>query len=387
MRVLVSTTPGKGHIHPVVPLASALRDAGHEVTWATGPESQAHVRSFGFDSARAGMPVAERRAEVQTRNPRLKSMPPLERRRVLFPQTFAAVAGARMLADLEPLLDRLRPDVVLHEAAEMAAPAAASVRGIPNVCVGFGGLVAAAMLEDEAVQDLWARAGTPLRRHAGHFDWLYLHPMPPSLQAVPSGHSTVRPIRPVGADGGEGEPVPAWVEALGRDRPLVYSSFGTEFAMLAPLETIRDAFASLDADVVLTTGATVDPASLDPLPPNVRVERYVPQRFLLDRATAVLSQAGSGITLAACARGLPQVCMPLTADQFDNARMITKAGLGVTVDSTASSSELALVLQRSLRDDGLRRSAAQVASEIAEMPAPESYVGEIEQLPAANRGH
>jgi len=31
MRVLVTTQPGSGHLNPLVPLAWALRDAGHEV--------------------------------------------------------------------------------------------------------------------------------------------------------------------------------------------------------------------------------------------------------------------------------------------------------------------------------------------------------------------
>ena len=338
------------------------------------------MRGFGFAAITSGMPVAERRREVRRRNPHLEELPRLERRRALFPQTFAAVAGSRMLSDLIGIVDEIRPDVIVHEAAELAAPAVAAARDIPSVCIGFGGVVAPEMLEDDPVRELWGSAGVSFRECAGQYDWLYLHPMPPSLQALPRNLPNAHPVKPVGADGGEADSSPPWVDSLGRDRPLIYSTFGTEFAMLAPLTTVRDAVGQLDADVVLTTGATVEPESLEPLPQNVRVERYVPQRFLLSRASAVLSQAGSGITLAACSRGLPQVCMPLTADQFDNASMVAKAGAGLTIDSTAGADEIAAVVQKALDESSILTAAGGVADEIAAMPSPERYVPMIETL-------
>ena len=39
MRVLCSCLPGFGHFHPMVPLARALVEAGHEVAFATAPRS------------------------------------------------------------------------------------------------------------------------------------------------------------------------------------------------------------------------------------------------------------------------------------------------------------------------------------------------------------
>ena len=37
MRVLFTTQPGAGHFHPLVPLAQALRDVGHDVAFAGAP--------------------------------------------------------------------------------------------------------------------------------------------------------------------------------------------------------------------------------------------------------------------------------------------------------------------------------------------------------------
>jgi len=37
MRVLFATQPGHGHLNPMVPYASTLRKAGHDVRFATAP--------------------------------------------------------------------------------------------------------------------------------------------------------------------------------------------------------------------------------------------------------------------------------------------------------------------------------------------------------------
>ena len=69
----------------------------------------------------------------------------------------------------------------------------------------------------------------------------------------------------------------------------------------------------------MAVGPQVEPASLGEQPAHVQVEPWVDQAEVLDRCTAVVSHAGSGTFLGALARGLPQLCLPLAADQFRNA--------------------------------------------------------------------
>lgn len=65
MRVLVTSTPGAGHAYPVMPLATDLQQAGHEVLWATAEDGAALVRAHGFDVAVAGMNLQDRRAFLE----------------------------------------------------------------------------------------------------------------------------------------------------------------------------------------------------------------------------------------------------------------------------------------------------------------------------------
>ena len=59
MRVLVTSTPGYGHVLPMVPLARALLAAGHEVLWATAADACPRVAAAGFEVAAAGLTEAQ----------------------------------------------------------------------------------------------------------------------------------------------------------------------------------------------------------------------------------------------------------------------------------------------------------------------------------------
>ena len=59
----------------------------------------------------------------------------------------------------------------------------------------------------------------------------------------------------------------------------VYFTLGTVFNLESGdlFERVLAGLAELEIDVVATVGAEIDPAELGPLPPHVRVERFLPQ--------------------------------------------------------------------------------------------------------------
>ena len=62
---------------------------------------------------------------------------------------------------------------------------------------------------------------------------------------------------------------------------------------------------SVEARVLMTVGRKVDAADLGPLPPNARVEQWLPQDAVLEHAAAMLGHGGFGTTMGALARGRP----------------------------------------------------------------------------------
>jgi len=138
-------------------------------------------------------------------------------------------------------------------------------------------------------------------------------------------------MRPLNFDGATLTEAPPWAFGLGSGRPLVYASFGTDPLAPAPWDDVLDALGTTDVEAVATLGI-VPESSLGPIPPNVRVEPYVPQAFLLERANVVLSHGGAGTVLGAATYGLPQLCIPLAADQWANADAVAAAGVGITLE-------------------------------------------------------
>ncbi len=54
MRILFTTLLGTGHFHPLVPLARALQQAGHEVAFAAPAASRELAEHSGFRFFAAG---------------------------------------------------------------------------------------------------------------------------------------------------------------------------------------------------------------------------------------------------------------------------------------------------------------------------------------------
>ena len=100
-----------------------------------------------------------------------------------------------------------------------------------------------------------------------------------------------------------------------------------------------DALAALDVRVLATVGSSIDPLSLGPQPPHVRIERFVAQSALLPRCALVVSHAGSGTALASAALGLPQLLLPQGADQFLNAEALADAGAALSLLPGAATAE------------------------------------------------
>ncbi len=380
MRVLFTSTPGWGHIHPMMPLARAFADRGDDVAWAVTAGVATRLEREGFVAHPAGPSLDEGFGEALRRYPEVQEMAPSERPNVFFPRFFGAVQAPAMLADLLPVARAFDPAVVICDQAELAGPVAAAALGVPNVTHSFGGLLPAVRLESagRAVAPLWEAQGLEPRPYAGTYDHLYLDIYPPSMQAQEQNHVPARQLlRPDTFVTGGDEPLPDLVTDESAD-PLVYVTFGTVFNSNPELvATVVAGTRALAVRVVVTLGPTGDPDSLGPQPPNVGVARYLPQTQLLPYCSAVVSHAGSGTLLAALGRGLPQLCLPQAADQFGNAAACAAASAGRTLlPGSVTADGVRSGVTEILADPAYRAAAERVAEELRRMPSP-AEVAEI----------
>jgi UDP:flavonoid glycosyltransferase YjiC (YdhE family) len=385
MRILVTASPGLGHMLPMVPVSWALRAAGHEVLLAMSGRSADHVPMLAasglhvvetcdheqftrlISGARDSMDVKAIQQQIKeaSRNGEFDRLSPVATR--LFAPLSEAVADT-----VVELAESWRPDLVLHSPMEGAGPLAAAKLGIPAVEQSFG---LASPLDRmpaiaEALADTYRRHGVdgpPQRRGL-------INVAPPSMGTPETGWS----MRYVPYNGG-GQ-LPDWL--LHRpDRPRVVVTLGTVvpgFAGLGPLQWLADVAGGIDAEFVVTLGDG-DAEQLGALPANVRPVAYTPLNALLNTSTAVIHHGGSGSTMTSLALGVPQLVVPQGADQFHNAHEVAKRGVGFEVDTDARQVD-ADDLTRLLTDASLAAAAAEVQAEIAGQPAPAALVSRLVEL-------
>ena len=362
MRVLCTCVPGYGHFHPMVPLALALQERGHEVAFATAERFCPRIAAAGFEALPAGLnpgQMVERAVASSAGEDAWR----------FGAHMFAGVAAPAKLPELVRIADAWRPDLVVHDVTDFAGPPAAPAADAPSVAHSLG-----PMFPIE-----FHRLAAELLPHPP--DALYLDICPPSLQSddIAGVAAAIQLLRPVPFDAVAGETLPRWVEDLGA-RPTVYVTLGTldneaPGVIEAAVEGLRDE----PLDVVVTVGPSRDPDELGPQPANVHVERYVPQSLLLRRCDVVVAHGGSGTMLAALAHGLPMLLLPQGANQFWTAERCAGLGLAIRllpdeVDAGAVRGAVRALLDR----PAFRERAAELAGEIAAMPAPAEVVSRLE---------
>jgi len=368
MRVLFSSTSGYGHVIPMLPLARAFREAGHDVLWATAEQATPLVTASGTEAVASGASGAEEaavRAAVRAKGEELAGP---ARAAFVFPRMFGEALTPPMAADLVGIARDWGPDLLIHEQAELAAPLVAALLAVPSVPHSFGPAVPVQALDESAslLAGLWRAHGLEVPPYAGCYRAGYLDICPPSVQTMPVDHiRKVQPLRP--ADAG---PVPAPAE------PLVYVTLGTVHQGADLLREVVAGVAGLAVPVLVAVGPRMSPDSLGEQPAHVRVESWVDQSAVLGRCSAVVSHGGSGTFLGALACGLPQLCLPQAADQFRNAEGGGRAGASLMLaPSEVSPDAVRAAAERLLTDPDLRQGAQRVAAEIAAMPGPEAVVG------------
>ena len=370
-RVLVTCFPQAGHLHPMIPTARALADAGCPVLVATAAAEHATLAAAGLQPADLGPTHPATMTRLPEVMPEITAAPRSRQRAIAFSFLFARVYAHAVAGGLLALARTWRADVILASLESLAGPLVAAQLRLPLVVNGFGtglpGDVCDATVRE--VAPLWEAAGLPPSPLAGIFDGLFVDPCPPSLRppSVPSS-PRVQPIRPALFDGDGALP------ALPKRRPLVYVTFGTNARFATPdrLQRVAAAVAAAGAGAVIT-GA--EPGDLGPLPDGVVAHRFVPQSALLPHCHAVICHGGASTLLGALASGLPLLLMPLGADHFANAAAAVRRGVATEVEDDADA--LAAGVARLLADRAQREAAAAVAGEIAAMPSAAAAAGGI----------
>jgi len=146
------------------------------------------------------------------------------------------------------------------------------------------------------------------------------------------------------------------------------------------MRNILLALSQLDVRALVTLGLSLDPDDFV-APPNVVVERFVPHSVVLPQAAVLVTQCGIGTVTKGLMYGVPLVCMPILADQPDNAARVAARGAGIHIASTASPEQIGAAIQRVLNDRTFRVAVQQLGAAMArEGDAADNLVSAIENV-------
>jgi len=385
MRALFTCLPQLAHFLPLTPIARAMAEAGHDVAFGTPDSFRPAVEAAGFRWVRAG--VENDDPEMAAVWARFLDLRGLDQSKFVYEQIIGGVRPRRMVPDLLLLAESWKPEVVVHDSLECGAVIAAERLNIPHAKLevhATGVRPRHTPMLYEPLQRVRTTFGLRSRPIQALMDeYLVLAPFPASLNLldVPIAPTTHH-FRGLPADDTAGG-LPAWIDAID-SRPLVYVSMGTSFSVFRGREIfskLLEGLSDLDAEIIVTIGNDLDPATLGAQPENVHLERFLPLAALLPRCSLVVFHGGSGTLGHVIANGLPMVILPLGADQPENAQRCAELGASRTLDQeNLTPKHIREVVIDVLHTPSYRQAAERLRNEFDDLSGPEFAVELLERL-------
>jgi UDP:flavonoid glycosyltransferase YjiC (YdhE family) len=388
-RFVVAAFGDAGHAFPAIALALALSDRGHDVVVETWEHWREAVEAVGLGFAAA--------QEYKTFPP-----PP--------PDSSQGPSAADAALALAPMLEEMRPDVVVSDILTLAPALAAEMAGlrratlIPHVYpVHEPGLpffaIGARPARTPVGRALW-RAAEPvlnagLRRgrrelnetragvglapleelHGGLSSDLVLVGTFPQLEYPRRWPSHTHVVGPL-----EFELEHRDVELPPGEAPLVVVAPST--AQDPDGRLVRVALGALADEpvrVLATTNRRGEP--LPEAPANAVVVDWLSYSQAMALADVVICHGGHGTVCRALAAGVPVLCCPAVGDMSENGARVQWAGAGLMLPwRLTNAASLPVVVRRLLDDPSFGEAARRFASWAGENDGAERAAALVEQL-------
>ncbi len=358
---------------PLVPLAQAARNAGHEVLFGATENVMPLVSGAGLP----GVPLTSKTMKdfmFVDHNGNQMGIPPDPHERNLFNGRGMARLAIGSLEGLIPLVETWRPDVIVGGKLSYAAPLVAGKYDLPYVRHALN-------LGEPPIIDLSAAAElSPLVERMGLVGLpdaeMFVDTCPPSVRRFDAGPAQFMRYVPFNTQ----RPVEPWMLSKG-DRPRLFVSAGSRVTRDYEFDTVAQLVQKVSPmDVELLLAAPDDIVdALGPLPDNVRAG-WLPLDVLVRTCDLLVHHAGGNTMLTGMVAGVPQLLIPQMPKQVGPAERLAEHGSAITLRGGEDTAEVIAESARALLEDGsYRERAAAMSEEIAGLPAPADVVGEIER--------
>ncbi|HYP40113.1 MAG TPA: glycosyltransferase [Chloroflexia bacterium] len=392
MRVLLTTNPGIGHLNPMLPIASALRQAGHQVAFASSASFCPVIEARGFQALEAGLDWLE--TEVEANFPESRGMSPEELSSWFMTDLFTDIAAHQMVPDLLEIGARWKPDLIVRNDYEFGSCVAAECLGIPQATVSICFFMSPSLLKPLVGDQLaYLRSVHGLAPYPALdmlYPYLYLSYAPISVQ--PPELPMIKSLRPTDMHTDE-ESLPDWVYDM-PERPTIYASLGTVFNRVpdifpAIVEGLRDE----PINLIVTIGQNQDPEQFGPQPPHIHIVRYIPHTLLFPLCDLFITHSPFYTVMSALSYGLPLLMVPIAGDQPAHAARVAGLGVGRVLKRKAhpenyfgqsvpelSPESVRVAVRELLGDPSYKMNAGRIKNDIESLEGPESAVDLLVRL-------
>ena len=340
LRVLLAAFGDAGHVFPAISLGRALCARGHEVVIETWEERRGAVEGAGL-----GFTAAEE----------YRMFPPPD------PDSESGEHAAEAARALLPLLEEMRPHVVVSDILTLAPTLAAEKSGIalatliphiyPVVEPGMPFFaVGLAPPRTGVGKGIW-RAGTRLLNvglEHGRRD-LNIQRERMGLPAVHRYHAGISTNLALVATFPQLEYPRAWPGGVEITGPMIFElphpgidlpPGGEPLVLIAPstahdssnhlIRTALEALADEPVRVVATTNRVIPQSPIE-VPSNAMLVDWLSYDQLMPAASLVISHGGHGTIARALDAGTPVLVCPIIGDMSETAMRVSWAGLGLSL--------------------------------------------------------
>ncbi|RUS98010.1 glycosyl transferase [Dulcicalothrix desertica PCC 7102] len=421
-RFLIATIAAAGHVNPALPIARKLIERGHEVWWYTGKGFKEKIEATGAHHVpiRTGIDLTDINTIPQAWIKQKEALKGLSQFKFYLKHGFIDSAITQ-LKDLTNILDEFPADVLLCDVFCLGISWLHEKTGLPWAAFGMSALPFNSrdtapfrlgispgnswgeklrnrflnylsqniLMRDVTLHLDQRRESVGLPKKSQDFftatlsQFLYLQGTTPSFEyprsdLAPQIHfiGTFLPPAPAFTP-------PAWWDDLKLDKPIIHVTQGTVAteAKNLILPTI-EALANEDVLLIVTTGGQpIENLQLNPIPQNVRLEKFISHAYLLPYVDVMVTNGGFNGVQTALAFGVPMVTAGQTEEKPEIGARVQWSGTGIDLKtSTPTPQQIRDAVIKILRTPKYLEKAESFKTEINRYDTPTLATELLEQL-------
>ena len=421
--ILIATTPAAGHVNPMVAFVRELVNRGHTICWYTGKVFQGKIERLGVNYKPMQVAYDFGGMDKEKAFPQIKGLKGISE----FIQSMKSIfieQAPKQMEDILKILEEFPADLLISDDMCYGLGFVHEKTGIPlvnitnsiytyssrdtapiglglppdNSLVGRIRNVVLNFFNDRIglrelktyIDRIRASIGLPklnksVLESITQPPNLYLLGTVPEFEYPRSDlYENAHFVGPFISPPGENFNPPTWWNELDSNRPVVLVTQGTVANHNLNdliVETMR-ALADEDVLVIATTGGTsVENIKLDPLPDNVRVEKFIPYHFLLPHVDVMVTNGGYGGVQMALSNGVPVIVAGTTEEKAEIATRVAWAGVGINLKTgTPSEKEIRSAVKTILHEPDYQNKTRQLQANYQRYDAPRRAADLSEQL-------